>query len=187
MLEDAAADVVLINHELRKGGLDFCSKRVEKREDFVRELEKEPPDLIFSDHGLPAFDGFTALAIARERCPDTPFIFVTGSMGEEVAIDSLRSGATDYVLKTRIANLAPVVERALRLADERRQRKQVERDLRESEERLRESEARKAAILETALDAIISVDESGKIIEWNPAAERIFGYSRELAVGRDLT
>src|SRR5437016_13502758 len=79
VLEDVAADVVLIDHELRNAGLAFNAKRVETRDEFVRELEQHPPDIILSDHGLPAFDGFSALSIARERCPDTPFIFVTGS------------------------------------------------------------------------------------------------------------
>lgn len=125
-LEDVAADVVLMNHELRAGGLAFEAKRVETRAEFLRELEENPPDLILSDHGLPGFDGFAALALARERCPETPFIFVTGSMGEEVAIDSLRNGATDYVLKKRISNLVPAVERALRLTDERMKRRNAE-------------------------------------------------------------
>src|SRR5439155_16700479 len=102
----------------------FQSKRVETRDEFMRELEHHPPDIILSDHGLPGFDGFTALAIARDRCPETPFIFVTGSMGEELAIDSLRSGATDYVLKTRISNLAPAIHRALGHAEERSRRRQ---------------------------------------------------------------
>ena len=137
VIEDVAADVVLMHHELRSGGLAFEATRVETRDEFMDELERNRPDLILSDHGLPDFDGFTALAIARDRCPETPFIFVTGTMGEELAIDSLRSGATDYVLKTRLSNLVPAVERALRLAEERTKRKQAEHDLRASEERFR--------------------------------------------------
>src|SRR5436305_390852 len=81
VLEDVAADVVLLDRELQSAGLSFETKRVETRAEFLRELEGGPPDLILSDHGLPQFDGFAALAIARERCPETPFIFVTGSMG----------------------------------------------------------------------------------------------------------
>jgi light-regulated signal transduction histidine kinase (bacteriophytochrome) len=110
----------------------------------MEELERHPPDVILSDHGLPNFDGFTALAIARERCPQTPFIFVTGAMGEEVAIDSLRSGASDYVLKTRISNLVPAVKRALRRAEQRKEPRlaDTEEDIRrlnsELEQRLQE-------------------------------------------------
>src|SRR6478736_9373946 len=71
-VEDVPADVVMVNHALRQGGMAFRSKRVETKEDFLRELEQDPPDVILSDHGLPSFDGFTALAIARDKCPDVP-------------------------------------------------------------------------------------------------------------------
>jgi PAS domain S-box-containing protein len=170
VLEDVPADVVLMNHELRSGGLAFHSKRVETRDEFLQEIERNPPDLILSDHGLPGFDGFTALALARDRCPETPFIFVTGSMGEELAIDSLRSGATDYVLKTRMSNLVPAVERALRLADERVKRRQAEKELRESEERFR-------MLVSGVRDyAIFMLDPEGKVSSWNPGAELVLGY-----------
>jgi PAS domain S-box-containing protein len=178
VLEDVAADVVLITHELRAGGIAFQSKRVDTRDDFLREIEQHPPDLILSDHGLPGFDGFTALAIARERCPETPFIFVTGSMGEELAIDSLRSGATDYVLKTRMSNLVPAVERALRLAEERTKRRQAEKELRESEERFR-------LLVSGVKDyAIFMLDPEGNISSWNPGAELVLGHTAADVQGR---
>ncbi len=181
MLEDVAADVVLMDHELRSGGLAFEAKRVETREEFLHELERNPPDLILSDHGLPGFDGFTALAIARDRCPETPFIFVTGSMGEELAIDSLRSGATDYVLKTRISNLVPAVERALRLADERAKRRQAEKELRESEERFR-------LLVSGVKDyAIFMLDPEGRISSWNAGAELVLGHRAPEALGRHFS
>ena len=171
VLEDVAADVVLMSHELRSGGFAFEATRVETRDEFLRAIEENPPDLILSDHGLPGFDGFTALAIARERCPETPFIFVTGSMGEELAIDSLRSGATDYVLKTRISNLVPAVERALRLADERLKRRLAEKELRDSEERFR-------LLVSGVRDyAIFMLDPEGRISSWNAGAELVLGYN----------
>jgi PAS domain S-box-containing protein len=181
VLEDVAADVVLISHELRAGGLAFAAKRVETRDDFLRELEQEPPDLILSDHGLPAFDGFSALNIARERCPDTPFIFVTGSMGEELAIDSLRNGATDYVLKTRMSNLVPAVQRALRLADERMKRKLAEKELRDSEERFR-------LLVSGVKDyAVFMLDLHGNISSWNAGAELVLGHSARSVVGKHFS
>lgn len=181
MLEDDDADAVLINHELRKGGLDFRSKRVETREDFVRELEKEPPDLIFSDHGLPAFDGFSALAIAREKCPDTPFIFVTGSMGEEKAVETVKGGATDYVLKNRLSNLAGAVQRAVNLAEERALRRRAEQALRESEERFR-------MLVDGVRDyAIIMLDPDGNVASWNPGAKLVQGYAASEIIGRHFS
>jgi PAS domain S-box-containing protein len=181
VLEDVAADVTLISHELRTGGLQFSACRVETRDDFLRELEQRPPDIILSDHGLPGFDGFTALAIARDRVPDTPFIFVTGSMGEELAIDSLRSGATDYVLKTRMSNLVPAVERALRLADERNRRRQAERELRESEERFR-------LLVSGVKDyAIFMLDPDGRISSWNAGAELVLGHRASEVVGQHFS
>ena len=137
ILEDVAADVVMINHELRKARLNFRSKRVETKDEFLQQLEHHSPDVILSDHGLPGFDGFTALAIAKDKCPDVPFIFVTSALGEELTIETFESGATDYVLKNRLSNLAPAMQRALREAEEKRKRLDTEEALRKSEERFR--------------------------------------------------
>lgn len=180
ILEDVAADVTLIHHELRTGGIPFTSRRVETREDFLQEVEENPPDVILSDHGLPGFDGFSALAIARERTPNTPFIFVTGTMGEEVAIDSLRSGATDYVLKNRMSNLVPAVQRALRLSEERKKRIKAEKELRESEERFR-------LLVDGVKDyAIFMVDPAGEVTSWNTGAEQVLGYKADEIVGKSF-
>ncbi len=137
MLEDNDLDAELIELKMRNRGLNFRAKRVENEADFVRELESGPPEVILSDYSLPSFDGLSALAIARQLCPDVPFIFVTGTMGEEAAIETLKKGATDYVLKTRLSRLVPSVHRALREAHERAERKKAERQLHESHERLR--------------------------------------------------
>jgi signal transduction histidine kinase len=137
MLEDDAADAELTRFALRKGGLSFSLSRVDTRDDYVRAIEKHPPELILSDYSLPGFDGHAALSIAREKCPETPFIFVTGTMGEEVAIETLKSGATDYVLKTRLSRLIPAVNRALREAHERAEHRRAEEQLRQSHAQLR--------------------------------------------------
>jgi signal transduction histidine kinase len=137
MLEDDAADAELTRFALRKGGLQFSSSRAETKEQYLKELENRPPSLILSDYSLPGFDGHAALNIARHKCPETPFIFVTGTMGEEVAIKTLKSGATDYVLKTRLTRLLPAVNRALREAQQRSAHRRAEEQLRESHEQLR--------------------------------------------------
>jgi signal transduction histidine kinase len=138
MLEDDAADAELTKFALRKGGVHFSVARVETRDDYVKELTDRPPALILSDYSLPGFNGHDALQIAREQCPETPFIFVTGTMGEEVAIETLKSGATDYVLKTRLGRLVPAVSRAIREAQERAKHRRAEEQLRESHKRLRQ-------------------------------------------------
>ena len=137
MVEDNDADADLTLHHLRLGGIAFSCDRVETRMAFTRALEQSPPDMILSDYSLPAFDGYTALAMAKARCPDTPFIFVTGTLGEEVAIETLKKGATDYVLKQRLSRLVPSVQRALREAEERQERRRAEAQLRESHKQLR--------------------------------------------------
>jgi signal transduction histidine kinase len=137
MLEDDAADAELTKFALRKGGVHFSLDRVETRQEYINALAGKPPELILSDYSLPGFDGYMALNIAREKSPETPFIFVTGTMGEEVAIETLKSGATDYVLKTRLSRLVPAVHRALREAQVRAERRKAEEQLRESHEQLR--------------------------------------------------
>ncbi len=137
MLEDDVADAELTKFALRKGGLNFSLERVETKDEYVKALEEQPPTLILSDYSLPGFNGHDALHLALEKCPETPFIFVTGTMGEEVAIETLKSGATEYVLKTRLSRLTPAVNRALREAHERAQHRRAEEQLRESHERLR--------------------------------------------------
>jgi len=178
-VEDLPADVVMLNHALRQGGLRFRSKRVDSKAAFLHELEHHPPDVILSDHGLPSFDGFTALAIARVRCPDVPFIFVTSALGEEMTIETLKSGATDYVLKKDLSRLVPAVERALREAGERTALKQKEQLLRESEERYRR-------LIEFCPDAFF-VECDGQIVFANRSAARLLGVaSADRILGRPI-
>jgi signal transduction histidine kinase len=137
LLEDNSTDADLVRHALKHAGLRLSWKQVDTRTAFAQGLEKFSPDLILSDYSLPSFDGYAALALAREKCPDAPFIFVTGTLGEEVAIETLKKGATDYVLKHRLERLLPSVRRALREAKERAERKRAETQLRLSHQQLR--------------------------------------------------
>src|SRR6201986_4879745 len=114
--------------------------RVQTRADFVAALEKGDIDLILADHQLPSFDGLSALKLAQSERPDLPFIFVSGTLGEEVAIEALKLGAADYVLKTRLSRLGPAAVRALRGATEVAERKRAEKALRRSEAFLAEAQ-----------------------------------------------
>ncbi len=137
MLEDNVADAELIRFALREGGLLFSLKRVDSKTAFLKELDTNTPDVILLDYALPGFDGFSALSLAQQHYPDLPFIFVTGTLGEEVVIEMLKSGATDYVLKTRLSRLVPAVLRALREKEDRLQRRKTEEQLRKSHQQLR--------------------------------------------------
>ena len=137
LLEDSLLDAELVSEHLDKSGIAHHVRRVDTRGDYVRALGHACPELILSDYSLPTFDGPAAFALAQELCPHVPFLFVSGVMGEEVAIDSLKRGATDYVLKSRLERLGPAVKRALREYRERDQRERAEEALQRNEERLR--------------------------------------------------
>jgi PAS domain S-box-containing protein len=139
-LEDDPKDAEIIREVLEADGIACRVARVEGRNDFVAALEAGGIDLILADFSLPSFDGLSALRIASERCPDVPFIFVSGTLGEEQAIDALKTGATDYVLKQRLSRIAPSVRRALREARDRTERKKAQWRLRRSEAFLAEGQ-----------------------------------------------
>lgn len=126
LLEDNALDADLIRERLLLGGIPNRMDRVSRREAFTQALQASGYDLILADHRLPSFDGLTALQIAHELAPETPFIFVSGTLGEEIAIDALKRGATDYVVKHRLQRLPSAVERALAEARERAERRKAE-------------------------------------------------------------
>lgn len=132
-LEDDPLDAELVQGTLAAEEVDCSVVLVASREKFVFELEDGSFDLVLADFAMPGFDGMSALAIVRERYPDLPFVFVSGRLGEEAAIESLKSGATDYVLKSRLSRLAPAVRRALSEADERDELKRAESALHDSE------------------------------------------------------
>jgi len=129
ILEDVSTDAELMENELLKGGINFVLKVAKTRKDFIKELKDFSPHIILSDYNVPSFNGLLALEVTREQSPDVPFIFVSGAIGEELAIETLKQGATDYVFKNRLSRLIPAVSRALREAEERTARKHAEEQL----------------------------------------------------------
>ncbi|HEY8165025.1 MAG TPA: response regulator [Gemmatimonadaceae bacterium] len=135
MVEDNPLDAELIERELRRSKLDFSASRVETEQALRDALESSDPDVILGDYNLPGFDGVAALKIATSLVPDTPFIFVSGSIGEERAVQALRQGATDYILKDRLSRLPSAVTRALDQRRDRKLRRRAQDALERSEER----------------------------------------------------
>jgi signal transduction histidine kinase/DNA-binding response OmpR family regulator len=167
LLEDDRRDAELVKSILVAEGIEFDLKLAQTRADFLAALE-EGADLVLADYSLPSFDGMSALSILRERHPEVPFIFVTGTLGEEVAVESLKKGATDYVLKQRLSRLVPSVRRALHEAEEHLQRKRAEEDLQRSQERLLQAQ-RIGNMGSWEWDV-----RSGEVI-WSEQVYRIFG------------
>jgi two-component sensor histidine kinase len=122
LLEDSALDAELVTEALASADLTITIERVDSAADFTRAVQAERWDIILADYRLPAFDGLSALEIVQDRTPDTPFVFVSGALGEEVAIEALKRGATDYVLKERLDRLPGTVLRALAEAGERQEK-----------------------------------------------------------------
>jgi PAS domain S-box-containing protein len=181
MLEDNIHDAELIHREMRKLGIPFDLQRVDTQEAFSHVIENDPPAVILSDHGLPAFNGFEALAIARKKCPDVPFIFVTGLAGQEKEIETFERGAMEYVLKSQLSRIVPVVRRAMRAAEERAERRRQEKALHQTEDRFR-------ALVEGVKDhAICMLDRDGHVCTWNTGAEWIQGYTAPEIIGRHFS
>ena len=173
-LEDSAADAELVRGLLEDDGVPCSITCVKTRKDFQAELERGAFDVILSDYSLPQFDGLTALAMARQRHPDKPVIIVSGTMGEEAAVESLKRGATDYVLKHQLARLPAAVKRAISDARELALRQQAEEKIREQ-----------AALLDLAQDAILVRDLNDRVLYWNKSAERLYGWAAAEALGRN--
>jgi PAS domain S-box-containing protein len=176
-LEDSPTDVELIQLTLATEGFRFDVVRVETRADFLAALEHDKFDIILCDYTLPRFNGISALALAQERCPDVPFIFVAGTIDEEVAIELLRNGATDYVLKDKLARLAPAMRRALHEAEERSQRQQAVEALRESEERFR-------AFMDHTPAVVFIKDMDGRLVFANKTWETVFHQNEADILGK---
>src|SRR5437773_7495448 len=167
-LEDDVIDTELLQATLEMNQVVAEVNRVETREQFLNALEGGGYDLVISDYSLPSFDGLTALSLARELMPSVPFILFSGTIGEEAAIESLRNGATDYVLKQRPERLVPSMRRALREFEDRRRRQQAEEALGEREEFFR-------LISENVMDLIVVVDLEGRRVYNSPSYKSLLG------------
>ncbi len=179
LIEDVEDDALLIVDSLRRADYEISFTRVETEKSFLHELHNEYWDLILCDYNLPGYSAIEALQAMKESGLDLPFLVVSGTIGEEKAVELLRAGAHDYVIKDHLFRLAPAVKRELRDADIRKQNRISQAAIQESEERFR-------SMSENSPDAIIIINAYGVIEYWNPKAGEIFGYTDDEAVGEKV-
>jgi len=161
LLEDRPADAELVERELTKAGLVFTMRRVAHQAEYLAALEAKPPSIVLSDVTLPGFDGVHALRLLQEVRPGIPLIFVSGTIGEERAVELLKVGATDYVLKDRLARLGPAITRALRDARLEQERQSLQ--------------GKYENIFSRAVVGIFQTTVDGGLLMANPAVAQLFG------------
>ncbi|MEJ8542439.1 histidine kinase dimerization/phosphoacceptor domain -containing protein [Methanothermobacter wolfeii] len=178
ILEDVPIDAELIVRELKRDGIEFDHVTADDEDSFRRALDEFKPDIVLADHSLPSFDGVSALKIVKEK-NDIPFIFVSGKIGEEFAVEMLKAGATDYVLKSNLSKLPLAVRRALDEAAEERKIKEAQRALEESERKYR-------ALFEKSGNPIFICATDGTVLDVNPAAAGFLKSFHEDITGKNL-
>jgi len=176
IVEDSVEDSFFIVRELQRGGFVVSFERVETRMSMQAALSGQTWDIIISDYSLPQFSGPAALALYQQSGLDMPFIIVSGAIGEDRAVEMVKAGAHDYVMKDNLARLVPAVEQELRALQTRRVRKQTE-----------SATAYLASIVQTCEDAIIGKTLDGTIVSWNAGAEKLYGYSAIEIIGRSVS
>src|SRR5688572_3008849 len=175
IIEDSEEDTQLLLRDLRHGGYDVEFERVESAEAMQSALTQRTWDLILSDYSLPTFSAPQALEVLRASGLDVPFIIVSGTIGEEIAVAALKAGANDFLVKGKFARLEPAIERELREAESRRERKRAE-----------DQSNYHARLLRHINDAVIATDDQFRITAWNRAAERIYGWTAAEVMGRSI-
>lgn len=173
VVEDSEADTLLLLEELRHKQYSFVHQRVQTGPQLADALNRRAWDVVISDYTMPQFNGYEALKLIRGQGLDTPFIFVSGTSGEDTAVEMMRAGANDYIVKGNLSRLVPAIERELESVQNRRARARAESAMQFL-----------AAIVESTDDAIYAKNPDGVIVSWNRAAERIFGYTAVEIIGR---
>ncbi len=178
LLEDVSDDAELIKRELRKNNVAFTSRCVCTRKDYLRELDEFAPHIVISDFTLGEFNALDALALLKEHAPELPFVLVTGSQSEQVAVACIKEGADDYILKSNLAPLPSAVLGALKKKEVERERTKVEAALRRSEEHFR-------SLIEHSSDVITIISRDGTITYGSPSLERVLGYKPDELLGQN--
>ncbi|MBD1933431.1 MULTISPECIES: hybrid sensor histidine kinase/response regulator [Cyanophyceae] len=179
IVEDSEEDAELLIYELKSGDYHPIYERVDTADGFIAALDKQHWDIVIADYSMPCFSAPAALSLLQENKLDIPFIIVSGTIGEEMAVDAMKAGASDYVMKGNLARLIPAVERELREALQRQKRREAEQALREKEERFR-------SLIENALDIITVVSPDGNVYYISPSVHRVLGYESEELLEKNL-
>lgn len=179
IVEDSEFDAQMITSLVRKSGYEVVAERVETAEAMEKSLREKKWDIILSDYNLPSFSAPEALKLLQATDLDLPFIIISGGIGEATAVAAMKAGAHDYLMKGNLNRLAPAIERELREAANRRER-------REAREKLLESELRYRLLWESSPDAVLLMDSDSKVHFANPAVETVFGYRQEEIVSQKL-
>ena len=172
IVEDSEDDTLLLLRELLRAGYDPVHERVDTPEAMRSALAGRKWDIVISDYILPKFSGPDALAVLKDSGLDLPFIIVSGNIGEDIAVESMKAGAHDYIIKGNFSRLVPAVERELREAGMRRERRKAEENLRASEEQYHR-------LFESSLDAIVLMRPDGAIVSANPAACKLLDMTED--------
>jgi PAS domain S-box-containing protein len=176
IVEDSVDDTYFIVRELQRGGFVVEFERVETPAAMQAALANHTWDLVISDYSMPLFGGAAALALFKRNGIDIPFIVVSGAMGEDLAVEMMKAGADEYVMKDRLGRLVPAVRNELRAARERRFRGQTESTI-----------SYLASLVQSCDDAIIGTTLDGTILSWNASAERLYGYAALEVIGRPIS
>src|SRR5437764_11015952 len=170
-VEDQERDVSLLTRHLMRAGYEIVSERVETPETMRAALASEEWDVVLCDYSMPHFNALSALSVLQETGLDIPFIIISGTIGEETAVEAMRAGANDYLMKDNLTRLVPTVEREIQEAENRYARRRAEEALRESEDRYRD-------LVEHSHDLICTHDLTGRILSVNKAAIALLGYDQ---------
>lgn len=208
LVEDSEDDAILIIRELEKNDFEIEQKRVETPQNFKKELKKKTWDVVIADYALPKFSGIDALKMVNESNLKIPFILVSGKIGEDTAVEAMKTGADDYIMKSNLKKLSPAITRELQEYETKREEKKAKRKVEKYHKELEKinkklkneiserKEAEKNAIeskeyLQNVIDStskiIISVNNNGRITIWNQMAEKITGYKQKEVDNRTIT
>ncbi len=207
LVEDSEDDAVLIKRELKKSGFDPVIERVETPQSMSKALKNNKWDVIVSDYVLPRFSGLDALELSKKKNIDLPFIVVSGKIGEDTAVEAMKAGATDYIMKNNLGRLSPAIKRELKDYKIRKERKKAKKELKKSVEELEQankqlqkeiSDRKKAEkqvieakehfqnVVDSTDEIIISVNGNNRVSTWNNTAEEITGYKRKEVMNRTI-